>query len=200
MKKRVRIVAAIALVVILAAAWTWRYVTMNQYYDDLYNGDYQLYQLGETVPFEDDGNDFYTDLNGYSIRADRFEIQDYDAYLQATGITVPYEENKPEKLALVYITLDNQSCQEGGLTLTALQFHGIDSTASMHRNVLIAANTVLQGNTGIALQIGQECQLVLPFSLHEDQYNGLTWRNIEEERFFLQVTSALTTKEIQVNE
>ncbi len=64
MRKKVRLFLVIAVLILLAAGWTWRYVTLNQYYDTLDNGDVQLYLPGELVPFEDDGNDKDTNLNG----------------------------------------------------------------------------------------------------------------------------------------
>ena len=57
----------IVLLGLLIGAWTWRYVTLNRYYDNLDNGDYRLYQSGEFVPFEDDGLDLETNLNGYHL-------------------------------------------------------------------------------------------------------------------------------------
>lgn len=198
MKKRLRIIAVLLMVALLAAAWTWRYVTMNRYYDDLDNGDYKLYQMGDTVPYEDDGTDIYTDLNGYYIRADRFEIRDYDDYLKEAGITID-TDYPPQKLALVSVTLGNESCEEGGISLTELYLRGVDSVAVLDWDVVVAANPILQGNLGIAVEPGQTCKLILPFGLYEHSYSRRTWRYLDDYKLYLQVTNALTTKEIQVN-
>ncbi len=199
MKKRIRLIAVVTVVALLAAGWTWRYVTMNRYYDDLNNGDYKLYQAGEPVPFEDDGNDKDTNLNGYSIRVDGYEVRDYDDYLTAAQITPPQDENDPEKIALVYVTLINESCQGGGVTLTDFKLRGIDSAIPMDWDVLLLANSVLQGNTGITLATQSECALVLPFMLKEEAFSRGTWNKIEDYKVYLQVTSSFTTKEILVN-
>lgn len=199
MKKPVRLILILMVLVLLAAGWTWRYVTLNKYYDDLDNGDYKLYYAGELVPFEDDGNDKYTDLNGYYIRVDGYEVKDYDAYLDEKGITLPQNETAPDKLALVTVTLVNESCDPNPIMLTDMMLHGVDSVIAMDWDVLVKANPILNSNTGIALNPGTECQLILPYGLRKHQFEGSTWRRIDNYEVFLQVTSTLTTKDIAVN-
>lgn len=199
MNKRTRLILVLAIVLLLAAAWTWRYVTMNRYYDELDNGNYKLYQLGDEVPFEDDGNDFYTDLNGYYLRVDKFEIQDYDTYLDNADFTVERDEFDPEKIALVFVTLRNENCEPNPVSLIDFNLHGFDSVASMNWDILAAANPLLEGNTAVAVSTGHACQFILPYELDKDQYSSDTWRNIDDYKFYLKVTSTLTTKEILIN-
>lgn len=195
MKKRIRLTIIAVVVALLAAAWTWRYVTMNKYYDDLDRSDYKLYQAGELVPFEDDGNDLHTDLNGYYIRVDGYEVQDYDEYLAASGLELE-AEYAPDKLGLVHITLVNETCEDSGIVLTDFKLRGLDCVMQMDWDVLAVQNN---GSTGVKLLPGTECQLVLPYGLSEDSFSGNTWRNIEDYEVYLQITSCLTRKEIQVN-
>lgn len=200
MKKTVRLALILTVLILLAAAWTWRYVTMNKYYDDLDNGDYKLYQAGELVPFEDDGNDKHTDLNGYHIRVDGYEVKEYSTYLEENDISLPARASEPDKLALVYVTLVNETCDPNPVMLTDMMLHGVDSVVPMDWDVLVEANSVLDGKTGIALKPGTECQLVLPFGLYRDRFKSSTWRKIDTYKVYLQVTSGLTTKDIAVNE
>lgn len=199
MKKTVRFVVIVTVLILLAAGWTWRYVTLNQYYDDLDNSDYKLYQAGELVPFEDDGNDMYTDLNGYYIRVDSYEVVDYDAYAAELGMTLPEEQLSPDKLALVTVTLCNESCEPNPVMLTDMMLHGVDTVTAMDWDALVKANPVLDGNTGIALNPGTECKLILPYGLRKEQFDSFTWGKIDRYEVFLQVTSTLTTKDIAVN-
>lgn len=199
MKKSVRLVLVLTALVLLAAAWVWRYVTLNKYYDDLDNGDYQLYQSGELVPFEDDGNDLYTDLSGYYIRVDGYEVKDYAEYLADAGIDLSAKASKPDKLALVHITLFNETCEPNPVKLNSMMLHGVDSVITMDWDVLVKGNPILNGYTGIALERGMECQLVLPFALFQDRFENSTWRKIDTYEMYLQVTSSLTTKDIAVN-
>lgn len=199
MKKPVRLILVLVVLALLAGGWVWRYVTLNKYYDDLDNTDFKLYQAGEWVPFEDDGNDIYTDLNGYYIRVDGYEVKDCEAYLEETGITLGAAGSAPDKLALVTVTLVNESCASNRVMLGDMKLHGVDSVMFMNSEVLAKANPVLNGKTGIALEPGTECQLILPFGLNKDQFDGGTWRTIDNYEVFLQVTCTLTTKDIAVN-
>lgn len=200
MKKWMRPVLILTAVAVAAAAWTWRYVTMNRYYDDLDNGGYELYQAGELVPFEDDYQDMYTSLDGYHIRVDGHEFVDYGTYLEEHGLDIPRAEDDPDKLALVNITLVNESCEPDPIMLDMMWLCSVDTFMSMDLDVLTAANPILKGTTGIALHQGDECQLILPYGLRREQFRASTWRKLDECRLTLQVTSALTVKEILVNE
>lgn len=200
MNKWIKRTLLITVIILLAAAWTWRYVTMNRYYDDLDNSDYQLYQSGEFVPFEDDGLDLETDLNGYHARVDRFEVKSTTDCLSEWGVNVSADKFTAEKIALVYITLKNEDCDPNPVKLTAMLFRGEDCTAPMQYDLLVAANPVLQGYTQIALNPGDECQIVLPYGLVKTFFNTHTWEHIDEETFYLGVTSGLTNKEVQINE
>lgn len=199
MNKRACLILVIIVILLLGASWTWRYVTMNRYYDELDNGDYKLYQLGEEVPFEDDGVDMYTDLNGYSMRVDKFEIHDYDTYLNNADLAIDRDLYDPDKLVLVYVTLCNQSCDPNPVDLPAFILHGNDSVAPMNCDILLAANPILEESTAVAVSTGYECQLVLPYELDKDRYDISTWRNIDDYKFYLTVTSTLTTKDVVVN-
>lgn len=199
MKKKIRLIIILGAIVVLAAAWTWRYVTLNKYYDDLDNGDYKLYQAGELVPFEDDGNDLHTDLNGYHIRVDGHEIQDYDDYIANADFTIARDENDPDKIALVYITLVNESCEPNPVSLLDMKLRGVDTPLNMDWDILVLANPALNGYTGIALNAATEQKLVLPYGLWKDSFESHTWRSIDEYSLYLQITSSLTTKEVLVN-
>lgn len=198
MKKRTHLLLILTNLGLLTAAWTWRYVTMNRYYDSLDNSNYRLYTAGEEVPFEDDGNDFYTDLNGYYIRVDGYRVVDYSTYLAENNISID-NETPPEKLALVQITLINKTCEANPIMLTNMLLHSTDTVIPMDWDVLVKANSILKGNTGISLSRGTECQLILPYQLSKSQFEGSTWRRIEDRKVYLQVTNVLTTKEIVIN-
>lgn len=198
MKKRKRIIVAV-VVALLAAAWIWRYVTLNAYYDSFDNIDKKTYQAGELVPFEDDGLDLYTNLDGYYVRVNRFEIKDYDAYLNETGFDIKRQKDEPDKIALVYVTLMNKSCEPNRVAVGDFQLHGVDSTTNMDRDILLAANPILKGSSSIGVATGHECELILPYQLEKRQFGIFTWWNIDNYDFYLQVTHALTRKEILVN-
>lgn len=200
MKKRIRLTLILTVIITLAAAWTWRYVALNKHYDDLDNGDYKLYQVGELVPFEDDGNDLYTDLNGYYVRVDGYEIQNYGDYLADADFTIARDENDPDKIVLVYITLVNESCEPNPISLPDLKLRGVDTPLNMDWDILTQANPCLEGHTAIALNAGTEQKLILPYGLRMGDFRGSTWRNLDEYALYLQVTGNLTQKEVLINQ
>lgn len=199
MNKWLKRSSLIVIIILLSVAWTWRYVTMNQYYDELDNSDYRLYQSGEFVPFEDDGLDVDTDLNGYHVRVDRFEVKSTAECLREWNVNANADNYTAEKMALVYITLKNENCDPNPVKLTAMLFRSEDYTAPMQYDLLTAANPVLQGYTQIALNPGDECQIVLPYGLVRTFFSTHTWEHIDEETFYLGVTSGLTNKEVRIN-
>lgn len=200
MKKWLRLTLILLVVALLAGAWLWRYITLNRYYDDLDNSGYKLYQAGENVPFEKDGNDKYTDLNGYYVRVDGYEVVDTQEYLRANDIDLNAGE-QAEKLVLVTITLTNESCDANPVAVTDFSLRTTDTNLSMNRNLLSPLNEVLGTyDSGVALNAGTQCQLVLPYNLHKSNFSDQNWTHLDEIPLYLQVTNTLITKEIALSD
>ena len=85
---RIRFRIGVVVVAILSVAWVWRYVSLNAYYDSLYDISYDKYTIGEIVPFEQDWIGGYNQAEGYSVRVDDFVITDYDSYVRSAGLTI----------------------------------------------------------------------------------------------------------------
>ena len=198
MKKHKKLIVAV-LCILLAAAWIWRYVSMNKYYDDLDNGEYKLYSLGEMVPFEDDSFSD-GDLSGCYIQASDFEVRDCGALLAEKKLTLSAHYQMPEKVALVTVTIKNESSDEKQFPLMGFSLHGVDFNASPNNELIIGLNTQLGKNTNLALSPGESRTLVLAYDLYRDRFGGITWRYFDKCKFYLQVTTALTQKEILVNQ
>lgn len=182
MKKARKWIAAL-LVLVLAAGWFWRYTTMNAYYNSFVTEPRRnIYQIGEEASFND----------GYSLLVNRFEIVDYDAYFAAEGLPEPVGSH-PEKLALVYVTLENVDSDAEGVMLTNLDLVGVDNNAPCDWDVLTAANPILEGNYGSHLDKGVACDLVLPFSLWRDRWGGATWRHFGQYSLFLNLPASSET-------
>lgn len=196
MTKKLRGILACIAVILLAAGWSWRYISLNSYYDSLSHPEKMVYKMGEIVPFGADYMYKGVSAAGYSVRVDGFEIADYETYAEGLDLDPAY--SGPEKLALVYITLFNESSDAEGVMLTEFQLHGIDNYVGLSRDMLLAANPVLEGNYGIHLSPDTEYGLVIPFELYSELFGGDTWRHIENYEFFFHVTSYPTEKDIQV--
>lgn len=196
MKKKYIIVLSLAL--LLIAGWTWRYVTMNTYFDSLVITEKETYQIGDVVPFEDDLGEWTTSLNGYSLRVDKFEVQDFDTYAESIDFKPDEYYTPGERVALLYITLFNENSDAEGVMLTDFNLRGVDTIIYLDWDMLLAANPVLGGNYGIQLLHGTEYSAVLPYKVQEDYFTSWTWNHFDDYDLFFRLTSYPTEKIIKV--
>lgn len=197
MKRKHIIVLTLAL--LLVAGWTWRYVTMNAYYDSLVTTQKVTYRIGDVVPFEDDLGEWKTNLNGYSLRVDKFEVQDFDTYAESIDFK-PDESYIPgERIALLYITLFNEDSDANGVMLTDFQLRGVDTIIYLDWDLLTAANPVLGENYGMKLSPGTQCSIVLPHKLEKDFFGSWTWNHFGDYKLYFRVTVHPTEKIIEVH-
>ncbi len=112
--------------------------------------------------------------------------------------TLEQQRSKPDKIALVTVTIFCESGDADGVMLTELRLHGLDNYMGMNRKVLQAANPVLAGNFEIRLSPGTQYQLVLTFNLDKTFYGPDTWAHLEDYPFFLRITSYPTKKDISL--
>ena len=196
MKRKHIILLILALVLI--AGWTWRYVTMNAYYDSLVIAEKETYQIGDVVPFEDDLSAMKTNLNGYSMRVDKFEVQDFDNYAKSINFKPDEYYTPGERVALLYVTLFNEDSDAEGVMLTDFQLRGVDTIIYLDWDMLLAANPVLGENYGIQLLHGTEYSVVFPYIVQEDLFTAWTWNHFDDYDLFFRLTSYPTEKVIQV--
>lgn len=184
------------VLLLLAAGWCWRYAAVNARYRQQYPPNaVEVYGIGQAVPFGDDFIDYESTGEGYSLRADGYEVISMEEAMERWPQSRDMELVDAEKLVIVHVTLFNES-GEGGIILTDLDMHATSVPMFMEWNLLTAANPVLEGNNGIILAPGTSYQLELPFSLVSRHFGGISWRNIEDRTFYLQLTAYPTIKEI----
>lgn len=202
MNRKIRNILLVILTLALAAGWLWRYITMNSYYDAMI-ADYitQTYAVGDIVSFGTDysGADFSGKggLEGYSIRVDKVEIVDYDSYITSENLILeddPYRVD-PDKLVLVHITLLNENSEADGVMLSGLPLMSRADNIPIDYNVLAALNN---GNYGVHLSQQTQYSTVIPYQLFKDHFRPSTWRNLETQSFYLQVTGFPIERIIQV--
>ncbi len=187
----------IALTVsLLSGLWFWRYISLNNHYNKISDQTRHIYPAGEIVPFGEDFIDKDLCVNGYALRVEKFEIVDGKSYIDSLEEKI--YGSRPDKIALVYITLFNEDSDAPGVMLPTLRLYGVDQYSSMNWNLLDALNPVLKGNQGIRLSAGTEYSLVLPYNLFRNEYGTSTWRNLNNYAFFLRITSFPTEKDIKV--
>lgn len=191
-------IAVLMVILLLVVGWTFRYVTMNTYYDSLTTNSKEIYMIGDVVPFEDDMGEMWVNLNGYTVKVERFEILNTEAYIQSLNLEANEYLSLGEKVALVYITLSNENSDAEGVMLTDFSLRGIDNIVNMDWDLLAASNPVLQGNFGISLSPGTDYNLILPYTLQEEYFSTWTWNHIENYNMYLRMTISPTEKVIQV--
>ena len=186
-----------AVLLLLAAGWSWRYVTLNAFYDGIYEDRRITYKAGEVVPFGDDREEQGVSADGYSIRVDGFAVMDVPEFLKSIGVSEEEVFSRPDRVAVVYATLFNEGSQAPGITLTDFTLHGVDNYAAVDWELLSAANPVLrEGSYGISLSPGKEYPIILPFALYEQYFGADTWRHLERRDFTLHATDYPTEKDI----
>lgn len=65
-------IAVLMVTLLLIVGWTFRYVTINTYYDALATNFKNIYMIGDVVPFENDMGEMRANLNGYAVKSGTF--------------------------------------------------------------------------------------------------------------------------------
>ena len=136
---------------------------------------------------------------GYMLQVNRFEIVDYRAYTSALQYDGTDRSRIPDKIALVSVTVSQQNSSAEGFPLTELSLYTTDMLMNMDWDLLGVVNSILDGATGIRLQDGASCDILLPFDLYRYRFTSSEWNGLEQSSIWLQVTNYPTRKIIQVN-
>ena len=87
----------------------------------------------------------------------------------------------------------------GGSGIITLSLYTTDMLMNMDWDLLGVVNPILDGATGIRLQDGASCDILLPFDLYRYRFTSSEWNGLEQSSIWLQVTNYPTRKIIQVN-
>lgn len=196
--KRRKLLLILLTILILAGAWTVRYLSLNRFYTQMDNTTETIYSLGEEIPFGNASIEYNLYADGYQIRVDSFEIVDCAAFCASMDTEICLTGRTPDKLALVTITLTNTGSTAEGVPLIEFDLFGIDEPLFMDYDILDLLNPVLQGNVGVRLAENTSYQFVLPYDLCQTDFSAETWRNIDRYELFLQITTPPTCKIVQL--
>lgn len=182
MSKRCKWILMTVAVLLIAGVWTWRYVSLNSFYHNLYQKVKYTYSAGEIAPLEANNMD-----GGYSIRVDGFAILDVPQICSTFSLSEHDVTTTADKIAVVYATLFNTNSQLPGVNLIDFNLHGIDNYATVDWELVPLINPVLKdtGNYGISLSPGTEYSVVIPFELFEQYFGADTWKNLDSYPFYL---------------
>lgn len=197
-KRRKKLVIAALFILIISGLWTWRYVSLNEYWrTEGMIVPKIVYGKGEIVPFEEDILDKYTNLNGYSISVEDFKIMELPDYLNTFEISEDSLDSRyRDKIGVVYFTIYNDNCDDH-INLNYLCMHGIDTYIPVDWQLLTLSNPILEGAYGIQIPHHTKCELILPFYIRKDMLYG-DWNRLDQCVFYLHITGFPTEKDIQV--
>lgn len=185
MKKWVWGLFAVALAVI----WGIRYHAVNTEYNEILpENPVKIYGVGDWVPFETDFLDYDSSGEGYSIRVDRYEVVSRQEAMERWNADESVQIEAGDKFLIVYVTHRNESGKDG-IMLTDLKMSTVDTNLFMNWGLLSAANKLDDGSYGILLAQGTEHEVILPFSARSFFFSAHTWKHLETEKFYLQVTA-----------
>lgn len=177
MKKRGWLIVTLAA--LAAGLWSWRYVTLNEYYHGLAGAlpDYTLYEMGDTVPLT---YDFY---EGYSVRVDGFEIVeigeiDPELFAGTYMGKVGFEG----KIGLVTVTVTNDG-SDRAMDLSRLAMRG-DDTLFFPDSVLLPGLNDGMGGSAVYPGKGESVTRVVPYFMNKQQF-PTRWKRLEEGPFYL---------------
>lgn len=197
MKKNTKWILIICAVFLLIAGWTWRYISLNEFWKSTIPDEYTktVFSIGETVTF---GKDIFLP-EGFALRANDFTTVDYNDYLADNNIFLERTPtNPPDKLALIGITLSNVGSEEKGIGLMDFSLHGIDAFFSANLDLLAASNPILGGNVGVTLRPGESCDFVLVYEIRDEYLSRHTWNNFDSYALYLTTTVYPAQQEIKI--
>ncbi len=206
-------ILTIALVLICAGLWLWRYISLNGglVINDHYEHAY--YEQGELVEFGDNmssGKHYYS---GYKISIDSTIIYDSDEYMEILGKT---EEDFailiPDKVVEITITLynENEAKAEGeaytsadGIYFTTLELVGTDWYEYYNREFTAYANEIFADDVyksyGIIVEAQSSYTMKLIYNLDKRERTDSVWAQIEEEDMYLEITIRPVKKFIKLS-
>lgn len=80
-----------------------------------------------------------------------------------------------------------------------LRYYNGYSVREISSMLHIKKDPILDGATGIRLQDGASCDILLPFDLYRYRFTSAEWNRLEQSNIWLQVTNYPTRKIVRVN-
>lgn len=197
MKKTTKWILITSIAILLVAGWTWRYISLNEYWESTIPEEYSesVFCIGQTVEF---GEDIFLP-ESYALCVNGLTFKRYDEFLLENQITLENEpSHPPDKLALVNVTLSNIGNKEEGINLLDFSLHGLDEYFSFNAELLAAINPILHGNVGVILRPGETCDFILVYEIRDEYLSQHTKEHWESYDLYLTTTVYPSKREIKV--
>lgn len=190
MKKSVKWILSLAVVLVLAGLWTWRFIEVNRFYYDLEANDgtgKEYYELGDTVVFGDN-QVAGVSADGYAIHVNSLEYIDYAPYTTVDSF-------KNDKMILVHTTVSRVAKGKSkGLNLFDMELYGKDCYFEPEYNGIGIFNPDLEKNAGgITLPVGTSYDVTLAYHACKSDFNRRTWEHLDEHELYFSTTGYFPT-------
>lgn len=195
--KKIWMAVATISLLMLIVIWFIVVVRLNaiQYRQDRIPVEY--YDIGEYASY-DHNYAYGSYADGYSIRANGYEILDTDEYLKKYGKTREDFDYSAERVCVVDVTVkfDGSVGKEKneGIQLGDIMMCGLDYFADQNEEFFRLENSDMK-EQGIILYDKMEHNVKLVFNLHKMLFSPRNWKHLEKEDMML----FLTARPVQKN-
>lgn len=197
MRRKTKCVIIVAVVVLLAATWTWRYVALNRLFKENYLSYPAEYAMGEEVKYGENRIFYGCCSVGYSITVQNRELLSFEKYAEKYGFApTAYEERfgpgtTPDAVVEVTAVISNvdDTSGESFVSLRDFKIHGVSWDFPIDDTLFLNSNpnwdpTVLD----LYLEEGEEVTVRLPFSMNMDVMPERMKNHIDTTDMWLLVT------------
>lgn len=194
MKTKKKRILILAVVVIAAALWTWRYVTLNQYYKSIASKRV-YYRLEETVELGNNIIDKIPTANGYSLTFHSCEVLSLDELAEKYEVSSEVMErltDVPDYAVVVSVTAYNEDNTDGSIPFYYLNLHSVDWYTDWNGELMALLNDVGEEgwNMDYTCEPGTSDDFYLVFNINHVgvRVSDKRWASIAEEPLWLQLT------------
>lgn len=193
--KLVKKTVILCLSVVLTAAWTVRYYTLNDGFSVKYNVERLYYDMGDIVPYEEDQPAYVYYCDGYSIQVNGMQFHDADDFLTENDIRgVKGYLSRSDKLVELDVTIYNKdnTNEEDGIRFNATHMLGVDWTAHYSPSIVAYENPIFENDASKAGALrakpDSSYDVKLFYELRKSEFPEKRWADIENEKMWLEIT------------
>ncbi|MGM9606337.1 MAG: hypothetical protein ACI3XJ_02410 [Oscillospiraceae bacterium] len=208
MKKRTKRAIAAAVMIVLAAAWIWRYMSLNQLFEENYLPFYVEYAMGEEVFYGENRMVYSYTSDGYTITVKNRELLSFDVYAAKCGFEPSAFEERfgtgttPDAIVEVTVIIRNADDYSGESYVSLQEFviHGETWRFGLNGALFLNSNPGWDSAVrNIQLEPGKAITVVLPFCITASAMPEEQWSQLDATDMRLLVTNYPENIEIRLN-
>lgn len=193
----------IATALVCLTSWCVRYYTLNGTF--AVHGQYstEIYEMHETVAFDDGVSYGVFEQPGYSVSVEDARIIDSDDYLKELGKNPEDFQFLSEKYLELTLTISNEGDYPNGLTFYGLPVIGSNWYTFYDNEVTACINPFFEDNYdyghGCIVEKNSSSTVKIAYNLYEYRFLSEQFENLENEEMWLWVTLRPIDKRISIS-